>query len=106
MLLKLGVVISQLNPEIRGALAVIEDFHNSIASEAVITAGADGNHKVNSLHYHNDAVDVRLQGKIPHDTYVSSLQAKLGPKFFVLHEVDHYHVQYGGNNTTNASTKA
>ena len=94
MLLKMGVIIAFLNPEIRTALATIEQVFITVGQEAILTAGADGNHKVNSLHYHNDAVDLRLPYKDDIEKVVQRLKDALGSRFYVLHEVDHIHVQY------------
>ena len=95
MLLKMGVIIAFLNPEIRTALATIDKVFETVGEEAILTAGADGNHKVNSLHYHNDAVDLRLPYKDDIEKVTQRLKDALGAKFYVLLEADHIHVQFG-----------
>ena|SRR5271157_5246317 len=95
MLIKQGVVMCFLNDQIRTALAVIQEVYEGLLEEPVCTAGCDGNHKVNSKHYVNDAVDLRLPHKDNIPLIVAQLKAKLGSKFYVLLEVDHIHVQYG-----------
>lgn len=94
MLLKLGVDISRLNREIRRALNVIEDVYQKLFNEEpVITSTYESNHENASLHYHNDAIDVRLRQK-----YISTLKRdvkkRLGINFDVVIEVDHMHVEY------------
>ena len=84
-----------LNYEIRGALLTVQQVYDKYGLEPVCTAGADGNHKVNSKHYVNDAIDLRLPPKSIVDNIIEDLKARLGNKFYVLLEVDHIHIQWG-----------
>jgi len=59
MLLKLGVDISRLNREIRRALNIIADVYIMKGEEAVIISTYEGDHSPSSLHYRNDAVNIR-----------------------------------------------
>ena len=61
------------------------------AGEVVITSGTDGVHKPTSRHYKGEAVDIRTSN-LP-KTFQKLLSAALGPRFTVLDEGDHLHVQ-------------
>jgi len=96
MLLKLGVDISRLNREIRRALPVIENVYRGTPYEPVITATYEGNHSTGSLHYANDAVDVRLpfpQG-CSQETVFNKLKKELGKDYDVVLHKTHYHIEY------------
>ena len=55
-----SVNVANLSPEIRRALATMRDVLSALgAGPLVITSGNDGPHLPGSLHYVNDAVDVR-----------------------------------------------
>ena len=59
MLIKAGVDISRLNREIRRALPKIQKVLRGYIGEMVVTSTYEGNHGEGSLHYCDDAVDVR-----------------------------------------------
>lgn len=93
MLLKLGVSIERLNREIRRALNPIEEIYAMNGEEAVITSTGGGIHSVGSLHYANDAVDVRLLKRNSAEI-AQELRRKLGKDFDVVLESDHIHVEH------------
>lgn len=93
MLIKAGVDISRLNREIRRALNIINDVFYENDREAVITSTFGGDHSAGSLHYADDAVDVRLPG-IKTVKIVSELKQRLGKRFDVVLESNHIHVEY------------
>ena len=64
--------------------------------EVVITSGTDSVHKVGSLHYTGNALDIRtfiyrpeMVGRI-----IGSLQVWLGNDYEVILEKDHIHIEY------------
>ncbi len=63
------------------------------AGELVITSGSDGTHNPNSRHYRGEAVDIRTRNLPNPEAVRAQLAAALGPKFSVLNEGDHLHVQ-------------
>lgn len=94
MLLKLGVDISRLARPLRRKLVGIDEiFTRMTGREAVITSTYDGTHAPNSLHYANEAVDVRLPSQSG-DEVVACLREYLGKEYDVIPEVDHIHVEY------------
>lgn len=64
-----------------------------VTGEIVITAGSDGKHMAGSRHYLGEALDIRKWNIADVPAFVKALQAQLGPKFSVLVEADHIHVQ-------------
>lgn len=98
--------IKHLVSEIKAIFPVIISVwkkHN--APIPVITSGNDSQHKKNSKHYSNRAIDLR-GNNVSGETLRSiakELQEELGKKYFVQAEVfpknsatDHIHVQYNG----------
>jgi len=94
MLVKLGVDISRLNREIRRTLKVVEDiYRKETGEEAIITSTYDGVHSESSLHYSNDAYDIRLPRKNRAKIFTLIKQA-LGDDFDVVREHTHIHIEY------------
>jgi len=103
---KEGAEIDHLVSEIKAIFPVIISLwkkHNALPP--VITSGNDSQHKKNSKHYSNRAIDLR--GNNVSDEILRSiakeLQEELGKKYFVQAELfpknsanDHIHVQYNG----------
>jgi hypothetical protein len=93
MLIKAGVDISRLRPEIRKKLNEIARRVWSIGKvELVITSTYEGNHSEGSLHYANLAVDIQPgpYGSILKD----ELRDKLGMDYDICLEADHIHIEY------------
>ena len=61
--------------------------------EIVITAASDGVHMAGSRHYYGEAIDIRSWNISDIGKFVTKLQTALGPKFSVLPEDDHIHIQ-------------
>jgi len=93
MLIKAGVDISRLRPEIRKKLNEIARRAWSIGGEElIITSTYEGLHSEGSLHYANLAVDIR---KGPSGNMLcDELQNKLGMDYDVVLESDHIHIEY------------
>ena len=93
MLIKAGVDITRLNREIRRALPKIQGVLDSYNEELVITSTFEGTHGEGSLHYCNDAVDVRVPDR--HGiTAKRDLKIGLGKEYDVVLEGTHIHVEY------------
>jgi len=93
MLIKAGVDISRLRPEIRKKLNNIEDIFNYRDNEMIITSTFEGRHCAGSLHYANLAVDMRL----PHNNreeIINEIKLYLGSDYDVCIEFDHIHIEY------------
>jgi hypothetical protein len=93
MLLKLGVSIERLNREIRRALDPVDAVYHAGGEEVVITSTFEGDHKAGSLHYSNDAFDVRMPKNKPGDV-AQEIRRRLGKDFDVVLELDHIHCEY------------
>lgn len=93
MLLKTGVDISRLRPEIRKKLPMISAVVVAIeGGELVIVSTYEGNHSPGSLHYADLAVNIR-SGK--HKDQVGlELGRVLGPDYDVVVEMTHIHIEY------------
>ena len=96
MLIKAGVDISRLNPEIRRTLTPLAKAWRLEEEELVITSTYEGNHLPSSLHYHNDAIDVRwpMEMKKGRADFAKKIAAMLGRDFDVVPELNHLHIEY------------
>lgn len=94
MLIKAGVDISRLNKYARKALLAIAIVYGEIEEEIVITSTYEGNHMPSSLHYHNDAFDIRLPGKADSVKTRDTIKFRLGKDFDVVLKPDHIHIEY------------
>jgi len=93
MLLKAGVDISRLNRNIRRALSVVDAVFLDHNQEPILTSTYEGNHSAGSLHYANDAFDLRLPDDNRLDI-VTRIRERLGKDFDVIIEYDHIHIEY------------
>ena len=94
MLIKIGVDTSRLNREIRRILPTIDNiYQRQTDREAAVTSTYEGNHGLNSLHYCNDAIDLRLPRKKLSEI-VDELEMQIGGKYDVVVESDHLHIEY------------
>ena len=93
MLIKAGVDISRLKPQIRKKLPVIARVYAQRDEELVITSTYEGTHSDGSLHYADLAIDTRWPKKY-RGTIVDQLKKELGPDYDVVGEGDHIHIEY------------
>ena len=101
MLLKAGVDISRLKPQIRKKLPIIADlFERHTNGEFVVTSTYEGTHSEGSLHYADLAVDGRSSstngGAFSGETLrlVDELKEELGPDYDIINEGTHIHIEY------------
>ena len=93
MLIKAGVDISRLRPEIRKKLPMIEEIVLASSEEFVITSTFEGTHSAGSLHYANLAIDIR-RPKDSRYKIMLKLKGYLGPDYDVVKEKTHIHIEY------------
>ena len=93
MLIKAGVDISRLNREIRRTLPKVQNVLDEWGEEIIITSTYEGNHGLHSLHYCNDAYDIRLPKYNPVGV-AANCRTTLGKDFDVELEKDHIHIEY------------
>jgi len=95
MLLKPGVDISQLKPQIRKKLTLINNIFQKYRDEMVITSTYGGNHAPGSLHYAHLAIDLRLPARNNNIEPLSTdIRSALGSDYDVILETDHIHIEY------------
>lgn len=93
MLIKAGVDISRLRPEIRKRLTKIATIIFACErEELVITSTYEGTHSEGSLHYANLAIDIR-RGK-DRALAFNEIKRLLGDDYDVVPEGDHVHIEY------------
>ena len=93
MLLKPGVDISRLNREIRRFLAKADAIYTLYHEDFVVTSAYEGTHSPASLHYANDAIDIRTPKKYKTEIF-NGLKAVYPDRYDVIDEGDHTHVEF------------
>lgn len=93
MLIKQGVDISRLHRHIRRALSASAKVLTLYGIEIVVTSTYEGNHDAGSLHYANDAFDIRNIGK-GKESIIAGMKNELGEDYDVVNEGDHIHIEY------------
>ena len=93
MLIKAGVDISRLKPEIRKKLNVMAQIvWEREKQELVITSTYEGVHSASSLHYTHLAVDIRSGDH--KDEVKDWLDKWLGKDYDIVLEGDHIHIEF------------
>jgi hypothetical protein len=93
MLIKAGVDISRLERNTRRGLRKVADIFLRYDQEVIITSAFEGNHGAGSLHYANQAFDVRFPSD-DKENIEASIFEELSNDFDVLMESDHIHIEY------------
>ncbi len=93
MLIKAGVDISRLKPCIRKKLGKIASIVEAITGEElVITSTYEGTHSPGSIHYCDEAVDIR--SIIKRSTVWGEIRRELGDDYDVILEPNCIHIEY------------
>lgn len=90
-------VTGAISDEINYALGFAKQFFDNIGKDLVITSLADSIHKIGSLHYKGQAVDVRTRdlSRLEQEQLQAYLQSNLRSQGYdVILEKNHLHVEY------------
>jgi len=101
--LKPGVVFSPSIHILRALPKVLSAYEFATGIKTVwVTSANDSEHMDGSLHYEDNAVDLRVWGmnKEQRTEVVKYLQYRLGDDYFILDEDDHIHLAYKPRNPT------
>lgn len=90
-----SVAVAHLGTGILFALMVADQVYSAYGYETVITSGNDATHSKTSLHYANQAVDLRTRHLRDSDKtkIVDDIRNRLGQDFDVILETDHIHLE-------------
>lgn len=96
MIIKDGVTMEGLKLEMRLVLKHANLIWKSKGHELVITSALDGTHSAGSYHYYGYALDLRNRyfSTLEKKEVVRKLKDALGPKYTVIGEHTHVHVQF------------
>ncbi len=96
MIIKKGVKIAGLRPEMLVAIIVIDYIYLKFNRELVITSALDGVHSVGSLHYVGLAIDTRTRffSALQSKQIVVMIRRNLGIEFDVVLEKTHIHIEF------------
>lgn len=96
MILKQGVKVSNLKPQLIIAFIVANDVYKAHGQELVITSCDDSKHGVGTLHGQGFAFDARtsyfLKGES--ERVANEIRAKIDDCFDIVNESDHIHIEY------------
>lgn len=92
-LVKFGVDISRLERNTRRSVTIVHLIFANRNETFIITSTYEGNHSAGSLHYANQAYDIRPPTRQP-GKVLALIRAELGPDFDVVVEPDHWHIEY------------
>ena len=100
MKLKDGVSLYGLHPKMQVANGIAAVVYQLEGQELVVTAGLDGKHGDNSLHYKGRACDYRIWyfSEAQVKTVTEELARRLGDDYDVVLESDHIHCEYDPTN--------
>jgi hypothetical protein len=106
LLLKPGVRVAGLRPEILLAVIAAERVFEEAGADLVLTACVDGKHAGGSLHYVGQAVDIRTRDLAPDviPKMVARLRECVGADYDVALELDHVHVEFQPKSPLNITT--
>lgn len=105
LILKQGVRLVGLTPQILVAVIVANEVYGEYRLECVITSGSDGKHGVNSLHNKDgicNAVDCRTRHILVETNKKEirdKIKERLGENYDVVLEKDHIHIEYDPEHT-------
>ena len=91
--LKAGVRARGISPVMVIPIIIAREIYSDVDSPLVITSITDGQHRIGSLHYVGDALDLRLPKTDP-NRVIARLRDALGGDFDVVLETDHIHIEY------------
>jgi len=96
MILKQGVKIANLKPQLIIAIMVANDVYRLHGKELVITSVDDSKHGKNTLHGSGSAFDCRtsyfMAGEA--ERVANEIRAKIDEDFDIAFETDHLHIEY------------
>ena len=97
-MIKQGVRLIGLQPQMVLAYTLIRPLLESYGQEAVITSISDGKHSKTSRHYVGLGMDIRTRDLEPADipAVVDGIVKLLGSEFYVAFETNHIHIQWNG----------
>jgi hypothetical protein len=95
---KPGASVVGVSPELVLGLVVIAGVFRVHGIPLCLTAGTDGHHSANSLHYVGAAVDVRLPSRYTQDSkddviLRDEVAVALGDEWDIVLEIDHLHIE-------------
>ena len=109
-MIKQGVSLKGLQPQMAIAYAIVQDLYRQFSYGATITSGNDGVHMPGNCHYTGDALDFRTHHLERPDFRVmmDEIKAALGQEFDVVIENvgepnEHLHIEWQLRGTRDAA---
>ena len=96
LIIKEGVSLVGLRPEIMVALMMAVGAYDQIDKDCVLTSALDGRHSLTSLHYTGQAIDLRTRHLSPGEALqiVDMLVEGLTDDYDIILENNHIHIEF------------
>lgn len=96
MILKTGVRLTGITPQIVLAMFVTAEIYQRYGQELVITSVNDSKHKAGSKHYEGNGFDCRTSyfTLSSQKTIIEKLKERLDESYDIVLEKDHIHIEY------------
>jgi len=96
MILKKGVKVNDISPELLLALMICDLVYSKFGEELVITSLNDGTHMEGSKHYLGDGADLRTRYFTRQEQLAvfKEIKKRLSIDYDLVHEKDHFHLEY------------
>jgi hypothetical protein len=101
MIIKTGVLLWDMHPRVECIFHDLDKVTNRLfGRDVILTAGREGLHSKNSLHYEGRAIDIRINDLDPDriQEYASEIRKVLGPGYDVVVEGTHIHIEWDRRN--------
>ena len=94
--LKRGVFLTGRSTVLFDMILAARTAYAKMGKDVVITSGAEGTHRPDSLHYKGRAIDLRTRHLTDAERVeiMDDMKAALGSDFQTLFEGDHFHLEY------------
>jgi hypothetical protein len=95
-MIKPGVDIAGIRPEMALAYPMIQYVFHKFGSPCVITSSKEGKHMIGSLHYVGQALDFRSRNIAAHNKggLIAALREALGSQFDIVDRKTHIHIEF------------
>lgn len=96
MILKSGVKLTGMTPQIVLAMMIADDLYKRYGQELVVTSVTDSTHGADSKHYEGNGFDCRTSyfTLSSQKTIVEKLKERLDESYDIVLEKDHIHIEY------------
>lgn len=96
MIIKPGVSVTGLRPEMILALMAAQRVYADLGASVILTSALEGKHGYGSLHFAGLAVDIRIKNLRAGEAKIaaSNIKEALGAQYDTVLEKNHIHIEF------------